>query len=1063
MKILAIRGENLASLARPFAIDLEHGPLANVGLFAITGPVGAGKSTLLDALCLPLFDRTPRLTGKSTVKVGDATTEPSHWLGERDPRTLLRREAQDGRAEVDFRGRDGVRYRAAWSVRRARRGSGRLQQQEMSLRDLDRDVVIAGGSRTEVLAAIQVRLGLDFAQFCRSVLLAQGEFAAFLRARPDERARLLETLTGADVYRRLSKAAHERARASAHAVELLRSQMDAHASLPIEQREGLEATLQATNGELEVCKVATTLATAYVNWHHAAEQHRRRESEATVALQQAVRASDAAEPRRERSQRLQRAMQAVPRWEVAAQAQDVAERARQELAAAMRAAQTATAGHDAAAATFAAAFAKFGSPTSVPGLVRDLPQWEPLLRQWQAAVAALAAAAARIPELEREVTAAAAEVQVLAKALPPTAARAAKAAASVEAAQAAVRAFDGEALARRRRALAGERRTAERVQALVQAWQAAADTLAAAQAAAAVATTQQSVLAKARGDAATATAQAVLRAEALQTKAGLAPLRARLVDGEPCPLCGSEAHPAAGHADDGELPVAVATLAQCRAREAAAIGAAARADANFGAALEARRVGAERSTAAHAALLAFGGFAEAAEPAAIVAQSAERLAACEAAETVLASDEQAAHAHVEALQVALAEARDALKATEAAVARHRAAEQGCAEARSRLEVAQRDAATAQQRQRDGEAGLAGACEGLADGVAGLRLLGAETGAATMLRSLHGKHQALAAAAQALAVAGAASLAATATADRTQREAAHSAQALAKALAVANVTIEDVVAAAQLGLDALGDEAQALQQLAAEVVRCRTIVQERAEQRKAHEDRDRPSLDAADAEQALRDARAHHDLVEARGQDVRSRLFADDQIRKHRAELQPLLHAAERATSTWLALDELIGSSGGDKFARFAQEMTLDLLLLEANRRLAELARRYRLRRNLDGELDFVVVDLDLGESQRSVWTLSGGETFLVSLALALALATLAAPKSRVETLFLDEGFGTLDAQALETALGALDSLQALGCQVGVISHVDGIAERIGAQVVVQPEGGGKSRVFAQAR
>ena len=170
-----------------------------------------------------------------------------------------------------------------------------------------------------------------------------------------------------------------------------------------------------------------------------------------------------------------------------------------------------------------------------------------------------------------------------------------------------------------------------------------------------------------------------------------------------------------------------------------------------------------------------------------------------------------------------------------------------------------------------------------------------------------------------------------------------------------------------------------------------------------------------------------------------------------------------AQAVWQALDGLIGSSTGDQFAVFAQALTLDLLLLEANRRLAELARRYRLQKNPEAALDFVVVDLDLGGSRRSLQTLSGGETFLVSLALALALATLAAPKSRVETLFLDEGFGTLDAASLEVALGALDSLQATGCQVGVISHVDGIAERIGAQVVVQPEGGGQSRVFAQAR
>jgi DNA repair protein SbcC/Rad50 len=281
--------------------------------------------------------------------------------------------------------------------------------------------------------------------------------------------------------------------------------------------------------------------------------------------------------------------------------------------------------------------------------------------------------------------------------------------------------------------------------------------------------------------------------------------------------------------------------------------------------------------------------------------------------------------------------------------------------------------------------------------------------------------------------------------------------------VHDVALADVVAAAAAGADGLTTTAAELQALADEVTRRRAVLGERSQQRRQHEALDRPTLDAADAARALDDARRDADAVQKKLDDLRVQLGADDRVRRQRAELQPRLVAAEHTHGVNQALDDLIGSSSGDEFAVFAQGLTLDLLLLEANRRLAELARRYRLQRNPEAKLDFVVVDLDLGGTRRSVQTLSGGETFLVSLALALALATLAAPRSRVETLFLDEGFGTLDAPSLEIALGALDSLQATGCQVGVISHVDGIAERIGAQVVVQPEGGGQSRVFAQAR
>jgi exonuclease SbcC len=242
-----------------------------------------------------------------------------------------------------------------------------------------------------------------------------------------------------------------------------------------------------------------------------------------------------------------------------------------------------------------------------------------------------------------------------------------------------------------------------------------------------------------------------------------------------------------------------------------------------------------------------------------------------------------------------------------------------------------------------------------------------------------------------------------------------------------------------------------------------VLQGIARERQQHEDQARPLMDADEANRALADARTAAEQLQKRIGDTRARLGADDLVRKQRDELAPRLAAAQAAQAVWLQLDELIGSSTGDAFAVFAQGLTLDLLLLEANRRLAELARRYRLQRNRGGDLDFVVVDLDLGGQRRSLMTLSGGETFLVSLALALALATLAAPRSRVETLFLDEGFGTLDAQSLEQALGALDALQAAGCQVGIISHVEGIAERIGAQVVVQPEGAGQSRVLARVR
>jgi DNA repair protein SbcC/Rad50 len=163
------------------------------------------------------------------------------------------------------------------------------------------------------------------------------------------------------------------------------------------------------------------------------------------------------------------------------------------------------------------------------------------------------------------------------------------------------------------------------------------------------------------------------------------------------------------------------------------------------------------------------------------------------------------------------------------------------------------------------------------------------------------------------------------------------------------------------------------------------------------------------------------------------------------------------------LGEVIGSHDGKLFRSFAQSLTLDGLLAVANSHLEELSPRYQLERVPKHDLELQVIDRELGGEVRSVQSLSGGESFLVSLALALGLSSMSAHDVRVRTLLIDEGFGTLDPSTLDTALAVLDALQATGRQVGVISHVPALVERVGAHVHVFPRGGGRSEVVvAQA-
>ena len=162
---------------------------------------------------------------------------------------------------------------------------------------------------------------------------------------------------------------------------------------------------------------------------------------------------------------------------------------------------------------------------------------------------------------------------------------------------------------------------------------------------------------------------------------------------------------------------------------------------------------------------------------------------------------------------------------------------------------------------------------------------------------------------------------------------------------------------------------------------------------------------------------------------------------------------EHECQIWGQLSALIGSSKGDKFRKFAQSLTLDHLIQLANRQLEQLHARYLLNRKGNDELSLEVLDTWQGDTARDIKTLSGGESFLVSLALALGLSDLVSHKTRIDSLFLDEGFGTLDQETLETALCALDNLNASGKMVGVISHIEPLKERIPIRIEVKKEAG----------
>ena len=195
-------------------------------------------------------------------------------------------------------------------------------------------------------------------------------------------------------------------------------------------------------------------------------------------------------------------------------------------------------------------------------------------------------------------------------------------------------------------------------------------------------------------------------------------------------------------------------------------------------------------------------------------------------------------------------------------------------------------------------------------------------------------------------------------------------------------------------------------------------------------------------------------------ELKSRLDMDDENRHRHASKLDELNRYQEAQNILEKLNDMIGSADGTKFSRFAQGITLDQLIYLANKHLSVLHDRYsivRLKKEAH-QLEIAIIDRYQGDIIRPSNTLSGGESFLVSLSLALGLSELASQKISIDSLFLDEGFGTLDADTLDTALDALSMLESRGKMVGVISHVEMMKERIPLQVAVHKNGGGESYV-----
>lgn len=1102
MKILALRLENLASLPGPLELDFTASPLSDAGLFAITGPTGAGKSTLLDALCLALYGSTPRLR-QAPARDSQIDDTPDSRLTTSDARTLLRRGTASGYAEVDFLGRDGRRYRARWAVRRAReKATGRLQAAEQSLTDLDDERLLTTQKR-EFERLLPERLGLSFDQFTRAVLLAQSEFAAFLQADDNARSDLLERLTGTTEYSEISMAAYRRASEARKTVEALEAKLADDLPAEPEARTDLERVAEATQQALTHLQAQAESLKTRRRWHDD-DARLQADYDEGMARQQAAEVDWQALADR-RADRDRRRLIAPRRQELARQAslpghlheaEGSRGATRQALARAQQAARDAAADHDRAGKCLEAAS-------------EARREAEPRLREAREHQHALSQRQRELAECETQLTRARAQAAKLDDDHRREQAAQQKRHEQQCRWQAALAELVGKhshlAAARQAGQQAHDRAAARTLalEALASRWQEYQRAEAACRHQAHQQTTDRERRERLLAEGQTAR-QALDRAQGhLESVTGLiersravrsesvARLREGLREGEPCPVCGGEDHPWR------HQPPATPEAAQLAAQEA-----------EEGHQLEAARQARDEAQARRDTLLGEYRALEAA-----LAQGERTLAGAEArlAEARMALREHPLHDELDAVEAPAREAWLQARRHESEASRRQAQQNLEALARAEAELA-----PLEESLRQGELALtrlegdkARADRDLAELEQRLpELQRQHDDTERSLRALLGDHASAEAWQQRLDTAEAQARQARETALARRHDAECEQQRLAQQLAhreeqlaalqqereqLARSLTEwraqhpDLDDATLARLLAQGDDEareeerrleaadQARQHAAATLAERRTaLLRHRRGQGLIdgqQESDDGERNDAALLGETMAEALEHRlaALVEAqaelgprleaaqRSRDEALHALRDDDRRRERQRAgQDELAAARAEYRRWGRISELIGSADGKVFRRIAQAYNLEQLLEHANAHLAGLSRRYRLARG-GSPLGLLVVDQDMADERRSVHSLSGGETFLVSLALALGLASMASGELTIESLFIDEGFGSLDPQSLALAMEALDGLQALGRRVGVISHVQEMHERIPVQIRVEPQGNGTSR------
>ena len=949
MKILAIRLKNLTSIEGTVEVDFMAEPLHSAGIFAISGPTGAGKSTLLDALCLALYDKAPRFaTSVENVNLADVG---DNQINQSDVRNLLRRGTSDGYAEVDFLGIDGRRYRSRWSVRRTRNKiNGSLQPQTLEVKELDTEKEFQG-TKKELLIQLVELVGLTYEQFTRTVLLAQNDFATFLKSKGAAKAELLEKLTGTGVYSRISQEVYARNKAAQEEVTLIQNRMNVIELMPEEELLALQkekelsiekraAGIKLLAEQNEQLNVVRSLKIQEELWKKK-QQEEQEEQAREKALQGALASQEeglvhfkaqweAIQPDLKKARQLDVQIQSQQSSYI--QSQQILQAANRQVAEQEQKMRV-------AAEQLQVSYSSLNRLLSHVGIEEalQLEQVEEILRQEESKLAA--ATSTNEERLLR------------------------------------LNSFGYPLLAEEQVKLQKELTRQQNIRQLTE-----------------TQTKAKTEIERLEKEVANCLKQLTEQETALKVTQRLyenarmavgkdvKALRRQLQEGEACPVCGSTAHP---YHQEQEV---VDTLFRSIEQEYNV------ASTNYQQ-MNNRSIALQRDLAHQKT---------------VDGQIAEQLAALYKAGIEAGNEEQ--------IQRRLAELAERILEYRNLYAEWQRGDEETKKIRTHCEALRENVSLCRLAMQK----VSSAKE---------QLVILQNAASAELKRFEVIEKALNVLRQ----------------ERSQLLKGKSADEAEAAVAKREKELNLALEKARKEVEAVHNRLSGLQ---GEMKQIALAIGELQEQYKKIESPELlPEIIKKQQEENLNIERALSTMEACLLQQAKNKLTVE-QIAKELAEKQTV---AER----WAKLNKLIGSADGAKFKVIAQSYTLNLLLLHANQHLSYLSKRYKLQQVPD-TLALQVIDCDMCDEIRTVYSLSGGESFLISLALALGLSSLSSNNLKVESLFIDEGFGSLDAESLRTAMEALEQLQMQGRKIGVISHVQEMSERISVQVQVHKKVNGKS-------